>query len=56
MKSHLRFSKADGSTKRKVERAIARGWQPGLSAVALARGHVRKTRLDELLKKGGHRE
>ena len=30
MKSPLRFSKASGSTRRLVERAIRAGWQPGL--------------------------
>ena len=30
MKSALRFSKASGSTRRKVELIIQRGWRPGL--------------------------
>lgn len=30
MKSALRFSKASGSTRRLVERAIRAGWRPGL--------------------------
>jgi len=29
VKTHLRFSRADGSTRRKVEEAIRRGWRPG---------------------------
>jgi hypothetical protein len=31
MKSHLRFSRASGSQRRKVERLIAQGWAPGVS-------------------------
>jgi hypothetical protein len=31
MKSSIRFSKASGSDHRKIERAIRRGWHPGLS-------------------------
>jgi hypothetical protein len=30
MKSALRFSKASGSTRRKVETVIQRGWRPGM--------------------------
>jgi hypothetical protein len=29
MKSHRRFSKASGSTKRRVDDLIQRGWYPG---------------------------
>jgi len=30
MKSYLRFSRASGSTRQRVELAIRRGWRPGL--------------------------
>jgi hypothetical protein len=30
VKSALRFSRASGSTRRKVEAAIRHGWQPGV--------------------------
>lgn len=30
MKSFLRASRASGSTKRRVDLAIRRGWQPGM--------------------------
>jgi hypothetical protein len=29
MKSHIRWSKASGSDKRKVEKLLRRGWEPG---------------------------
>ena len=30
MKSHLRFSKASGSERAKIQRLVRRGWRPGI--------------------------
>jgi hypothetical protein len=48
MKSFLRKSKADGSSVAKIERAIRRGWQPGLSVreVITRRRHRRQGAAD----------
>jgi hypothetical protein len=43
MKSALRFSKASGSTRRKVELIIQRGWRPGLKISDVLK---RRTRQD----------
>lgn len=31
MKSDLRWSRCSGTTRRRIEQAITRGWRPGLS-------------------------
>jgi hypothetical protein len=42
MKSALRFSKASGSTRRKVETVIQRGWHPGLKISDVLRRRIRQ--------------
>jgi hypothetical protein len=45
MKSAIRQSRADGSTRRKVLQAIWLGWQPGVSPAKLIRASARQRRL-----------
>jgi len=45
MKSKLRWSKASGSTRRRVEKLIARGWHPGARGLLGSRRRKRSTTL-----------
>ncbi len=45
VKSSLRFSKASGSTKRRAEEIIWRGWVPGLRPTLFYRG-TRRSRVE----------
>lgn len=51
MKSHLRFSKASGSDRAKVELLIRRGWQPGQPAYRYHRPGL-QARLRDIARKG----
>jgi hypothetical protein len=44
MKSSQRFSKASGSTLRRIDQIIRRGWRPGLRPSDFYRGSARSRR------------
>jgi hypothetical protein len=47
MKSTLRFSKASGSTRRRVDLIIQRGWFPGVGRVSdFYKGRSRRNRME----------
>ena len=49
--------KLSGSTKRLIDKAISRGWRPGMSAPSIARGNRAITRKSETIKAiGGQNE
>jgi hypothetical protein len=52
-KSHLRWSAASGTAKRKIERLLRRGWQPGLAIGKILEDRRHKERRPQVSQEGG---